>query len=123
MISPDITSSAKEARKHVRYVGKTIQKTKRRMNEHMFDYNKAVELDKVLTDKEEAMQVVFNSTQEMIVLHKSYGTKEVGGSVESILIDSGNPSLKIVYQMFPERNDEVAEVIFQDFLDANDRWC
>uniref|UniRef100_A0AC35TMA8 DUF695 domain-containing protein n=1 Tax=Rhabditophanes sp. KR3021 TaxID=114890 RepID=A0AC35TMA8_9BILA len=90
-----------------------------------------IELDKVLTDKEEAMKKAFDSNQEMIVLYKSYGTEELADNIEAILIDyfrdentnsdSGNSSFKIVYQMFPEKNNEVAELVFQDFLDANDR--
>uniref|UniRef100_A0AC35TRH3 ASCH domain-containing protein n=1 Tax=Rhabditophanes sp. KR3021 TaxID=114890 RepID=A0AC35TRH3_9BILA len=99
------------------------------MQDHMFDYNESVELDKVLGEKEKTLKKVFDSTQEMIVRYKFYATEELAGNIEAILIeyfrdgntnsDSDNPSLKIAYQMFPERNDEVAELISQDFLDAN----
>uniref|UniRef100_A0AC35U1G3 FLYWCH-type domain-containing protein n=1 Tax=Rhabditophanes sp. KR3021 TaxID=114890 RepID=A0AC35U1G3_9BILA len=60
--------SAEDVKKHVVCVGKAAQTIGRRMTKHISDYNKAVELDQVFTNKEKTMNKVFNSGQEMVVL-------------------------------------------------------
>uniref|UniRef100_A0AC35TUE7 Transcriptional regulator n=1 Tax=Rhabditophanes sp. KR3021 TaxID=114890 RepID=A0AC35TUE7_9BILA len=83
------------------------------MSDQMTDYNKVVKLDKVRTEKENTMDEVFNAGQEMIAMYRRYATEELAGNIESILMDylrgentnsdSGNLSLQIAYQMFPEK--------------------
>uniref|UniRef100_A0AC35THU6 ALOG domain-containing protein n=1 Tax=Rhabditophanes sp. KR3021 TaxID=114890 RepID=A0AC35THU6_9BILA len=123
-INPDITEAELKdpelVKKYILYVGESVDMI-RRMSQHTYDYTKRFNV------KEKAMHKVFPAGKEKVVWKKTYGSEDHALNIEDILTDhchkttnsdSGKPTYDIVKQMFLEKNNQVARLILQEFLDV-----